>query len=275
MEHPICKDVTKIIKEFSTKDTLDFNEFKEIWVHHKAYYLHCICKETLKRNYFLELMFFTVTDIATNEQEDMGMRVGSIYMWYCLFMTQPQPNTVRIRLTLMDWDKIESFHSSLREFKCYDGDFVLCKLKCLSAFFICAHRQKLCLGQQSDAMNKQLTMLGDQRLVSRESDIMKQLSKCQQMLKNYSSMKEDLSDHLPSHLISSSSDIDRLLSEERMDELKVTEQVTAGAVGDEADRIDEGGEGEEPGTSKRHWVASKAYKSKPKLISKRRSKNSK
>lgn len=279
VEHPVCKDVAKVLKEFSSLGTADFEEFQKIWTEHKFYFMHCICRDAIRRCYFLELMIYTATESASNDTLELPERIGAVYMWYGLFLTQPQQasNLVKIRLSLQDWYAIEGLHITLRDSKYYDADFVLCRLKSLSAFHVCAHRQKLCLGQQSETLNKHLSVLGNQSLVSSESDVMKKLLQCQESLGSYSQIKEILTDHLPPHLVTDGSGFDSLLSQERLDQLK-------------APPIDEGEENEEGGTesqrqesdsqrqseeTEKECILRKAYESDPNLTSKRRSKKRK
>ena len=272
MDHPVCGDVKKLTKEFSQKNSFDFNDFKKEWMDKQFYFMHCVGKSPLRKTLLIELMLCQATELALNEKLSLVERVGAIYVWYSLYMTQPQPSTIRIRLSLQDWYDLEKLHKTLRQERHHDVDYILCKLKSMSVYYICAHRKTLCLGQKGEIINSQLLLMGEQKLVGSDSHVITNLTEAQQLLQNYASMKNSLADHLPPHLLSLSTSLDDLLSEERLQELKASHTNTQER---EERRDDEGaeGEGEEDGEqweSRRTMVLQKAYRSDPKLIDKRK-----
>lgn len=274
MDHPVCGDVKKLTKDFSKKNSFDFNDFKKEWMDKQFYFMHCVGKSPLRKTLLTEFMFCQATEIVLNEQLSLVERVGAIYMWYSLYMTQPQPSTIRIRLSLQDWYELEKLHETLRQECHHDVDYILCKLKSMSVYYVCAHRKKLCLGQKGEIINSQLLLMGEQKLVGPDSNVITNLTEAQKSLQNYASMKNSLADHLPPHLLSVSTSFDDLLSEERLQQLKAS---PANAQEREERRDDEGaegeGEGEEGGEqweSRRMMVLQKAYRSDPKLIDKRK-----
>lgn len=274
MEAVLTRDVIKVINEFSSKQTLDFDEFKKLWTGYQFYYLHCVCMDQAKRDYNLEAMYTTATNYLINTRETpllLYERVGAAYMWYCLFVTQPLPGNVKIRLSLSDWECVQSFHSFIRSFRATDADYALCRLKALSAFHICIERQRLCLGQQSETADKQLMSIKEKSLQELESNILPTLNNLQEFLQNYTSLKVGLANHLPPHLLSSASQFDPLLTPERMKGLRET---SGRPPGEEGEEEGEGEEGEDEET-RRQKVLRQAYKAAPKKVSKRRGVSSK
>ena len=270
VEHPVCNDVTKLLKKYASQRTVKFEDFLKVWKEYKFYYMHCISREPLKRSHYLELMLYTVTEAVASDSLPLEERVGALYTWYGLFLTQPQPNFVKIRLSLQDWYVLEDFHRELRVSGHHEADYIICRLKSVSAFFVCAHRQKLCLSQQAENTSRHLTLLGNQTLVSSEGDVVRKLRACHEFSKSYSELKKILADHLPPHLLSSREDLEPLLSQERLEELKNPppqnyEEEDPLVIVEEHDEEETG----------RGSVLRKAYQSDPKLVPKRRKKNNK
>lgn len=261
----VFKDVSKLISDYTSTNSYDFNEFKKLWNDRKFYLVHCLFYDGPKKNHAVNMILQFVTEkvcTAANDDVNLLEKVSGVYMWYCLFFTQLTPGFVKIRLTLDDHHGLESFHAVLREKGHHDADYIICKLKTFSAFDYVITRQQLCMGQQGDNTNKQLQSLSEQSKTTLEKDVLPNLSSIQESFLKYTSYKFGLANHLPPHLLSSSSPFDSLLSPERLKELNEAPPTIA----------NEGEEGEDDGETQTRKVLRKAGRIKPKRVLKRREK---
>ena len=255
----MTRDVLKLINNFSSRESLDFDEFKKLWTEYHFYYIHDVNNEYLvKRDTYLESIFSTSTSTVTNPSLSLYKRVGAIFMLYSLFVSQP--GTVKIRLSISDWEIFQQFQIFLRSSGHVDPDFALCKLKSLSAFLICAERQKLCLGQHNETADKQLVSLRENSWVDFEKNILPDITKLQESLGHYTSLKLNLSYHLPPHLLSTTSPFVSAVTPEKIKELKELEE-------DEEREEDVGGGNVE---TQRQQILRRAYRIAPKKVSKNR-----
>lgn len=261
MEAAMTRDVMKLINNFSSKESLDFDEFKKLWAEYHFYYIHDVNNEYLvKRDTYLESILCISTGIVSNPLASLYKRVGAIFMLYSLFVTQP--GTVKIRLSISDWEMFQQFQISLRSAGHVDPDYALCKLKSLSAFLICAERQKLCLGQHSETAEKQLASLRENSRIDFEKNILTDVTKLQESIKQYASLKQNLSYHLPPHLLSTTSPFESAATSEKIRELQ--------EVVEEDEEHEEEMEGGGTVETERQQILRRAYKAPPKKVSKNR-----
>ncbi|XP_011405500.1 PREDICTED: snRNA-activating protein complex subunit 1-like [Amphimedon queenslandica] len=260
MEAAMTRDAMKLLNSFSSKERLDFDEFKKLWKEYHFYYIHDVNNEYLvKRDTYLESILCTSTSIVSNPSFSLYKRVGAIFMLYSLFVSQP--GTVRIRLSISDWEVFQQFQMYLRSAGHADPDFALCKLKSLSAFLICAERQKLCLGQHSETADKQLVALRENSRMDFEKNILSDISKLQESLRYYTSLKLNLSYHLPPHLLSTTSPFEAVATLEKIRELQEVE---------EDEEREEEMEGRSNMETQRQQILRRAYKAPPKKVLKNR-----
>lgn len=263
--HSVVKDVTKLMMEFSSKESFAFSDFRKLWMDYKFYFIHCIFVDAQKKTHSLSVMFQAVTEAACTSSSTILERVAAVYLWYCLFVSQPQPGYVRIRVHLDDWQELQYLHHKVRELNHHNVDYIICKLKSFSAFHICVSRQKLCLGKQGETTSKQLQNLAEESMIALEEDIIPNLISCQESFKKYTSFKLALSDHLPPHLLNCSSPFDPLLTSERQQQLRKT--LSQGGEEEEGEKEDDEEDVEE---THRQKVLRKAGKINPKRVLKRR-----
>ena len=262
---PASMDALKLVNTFAERENFGFQEFQKEWTASKFYYLHCVAKDLNAKIVVLEVMFASMVSIIADEEYRLVERVGALYLCYSLYFTQPSPNLVKIRVSTDDWRKLQALHDQLRSKKLYDADFIFCQLKSFSVFLICAFRKKLCLGQEGELVSTELLALGDQQSVSPESELMINLTKTQELLHEYNTLKESISDHLPDHVLTKSTEIDDLLSTSRLKILRM-------ASDEKLDRSESSQEDDKEisDESESRWreILRKAYKDAPKCINK-------
>ena len=241
MDHPIDKDSIGLVQKFAEKKSTRFEDFRSEWLKCKFYYMHCIRKDIYSKVAVIERIFSTMVDRIVDVDVDFFDRLGSLYLCYSLYTTQPTPDSVKIRISTKDFDIVQSFHSQLRSEKIHEGDYIFCKLKSISAFFICACQRKKCMGQQTEVVGEAGAIIGgrSQSALDKRSNVMVALRDCQKLYQSYGSLKESISDHLPLNLVAKSDVLDTFLDGERIKRVKagavnesevVTESVSLGTM---------------------------------------------
>lgn len=258
MENPVDKDAHLLTSRFAAKKSTKFEDFKTEWLKCKFYYMHCVGRDTYSKVAIIESIFTTMMETLLDINTDHFERLGCLYLCYSLYCTQSKTD-IKIRITLDQYEAMKTFHSQLRaNEQLQEADFVLCRLKSLSAFLVCAYQRKKCMGHQTDPVAGELSSCGYQPSLDPSSDLMAKLHDCQKQLKDYEYSKQSVSDHLPLNLTTQSDVLDKLLDEDKLKVVKFGEELSA-VNEDEEECVED---------TRRSRVLTKQYRKVPRRLDK-------
>lgn len=258
------RDVSSLIKRFAEKGSNKFTDFQAEWQRSEFYHIHCIGRDEPQRSTITELVFSTMTDIATNQGSPMLERIAAVYVWYAVYCTQLSPGAVKVRLSLPDWSAVEQLHNTLKTSGHLHAYYVLSLLKSLSAFSVCAYRKVFSCKQHKDDSDKGMASIMRQEAAGHISAHEEELKTLQQSQQEYSQLKESLKEHLPSHLLNTTLPLDEFLSADPIVwEEGRGQEGGAGQEEEEQSSDDEQGQAEPVEVPRRRRVAARAYQSAP------------
>ena len=257
MDHPVDRDGLELVKRFAAKKSNKFEDFKSEWLNCSFYFMHCIGKDAYTKSSIIERLQAVMIGHALLDSVEFYERLGSIYLCYSLYCTQLNADCVKIRITLTNFNGLQSFHTTLRSRGIHDADYILCKLKSFSAFMVCTCQTKKCMGQQTELISSELNAMSDQLGGSRSDQISK-YDKCYSLLQDYQQLKRSISLHLPSHL----TEVSDILDSEKIQLVTTDEQQQ------ETDPTTQDGEADE--AARRTRLRRKQYRKPPRRIAKLR-----
>ncbi|XP_046350070.2 snRNA-activating protein complex subunit 1-like isoform X1 [Haliotis rufescens] len=133
----VKEDFSKLLETFSTRKTVRYEDFAELWRSMKFSYLYAGRKNDRECREFYE----EINHIALSFHllpYDFQVRAGGLYILYGLYFTQPCVPKIPIRVTHKAWKQIMDFQQSVHSQKHYDVEYVFQKLFMQHAFLFVA-----------------------------------------------------------------------------------------------------------------------------------------
>ncbi|XP_046573654.1 snRNA-activating protein complex subunit 1-like [Haliotis rubra] len=130
-------DFNKLLETFSTRKTVRYEHFADLWRSMKFSYLYAGRKNDRECREFYE----EVNHIALSFHllpYDFQVRTGGLYILYGLYFTQPCVPKIPIRVTNQVWNEIMDFQKCAHSQKHYDVEYVFQKLFREHAFLFVA-----------------------------------------------------------------------------------------------------------------------------------------
>lgn len=266
VEAVLQRDAHELIKRFSARGSLSFKDFQQEWLESQFYYIHCIAdREDVVKNAITEAVFSAMTDIALDSGKPMNERVGAVFVWYAMHLTQLSTIPTSIRLSMADWAGVQALHRQLKQEGCAHADYILSKLKSSSAFHMCYSRKRFSPGMHKEEAAREALGTVEQHLVKEDSSLVQSIRGVSQLQHQYADLKASLSEHLPPHLIVHPS-LSEFVTQERLS--KITREEPQSQPEEEATQPDETSDEATPrqrttGKRRRRMLKNKAYTSAP------------
>ena len=138
----IDQDCQRILSAYAELQTVRFAQFADKWCDMKFVYAHCAVKDgrdKLDRDrHELTTSLLTCASKYLSSDYPFEVRIGSLYLLYCIYFTQLSEPKAKVRLDPSLLEDLSNLHCKITADKHSDADYVLRKLKEDYAFHIVA-----------------------------------------------------------------------------------------------------------------------------------------
>ena len=142
LNNAIDQDCQRILSSYAELQTVRFAQFADKWREMNFVYVHCAVKDgrdKLDRDrHELTTSLLTCASKYISSDYPFEVRIGSLYLLYCLYFTQLSEPKAKIRLDPSLLEDLSNLHYKITADKHSDADYVLRRLKEDYAFHIVA-----------------------------------------------------------------------------------------------------------------------------------------
>ena len=133
LNNAIDQDCQRILSAYAELQTVRFAQFAEKWREINFVFVHCAVKDgrdKLDRDrYELTTTLLTCASKYLSSDYPFEVRIGSLYLLYCLYFTQLSDPKAKIRLDPALLEDLCSLHFKITTDKHSDADYILRRLK--------------------------------------------------------------------------------------------------------------------------------------------------
>ncbi|XP_005986470.1 snRNA-activating protein complex subunit 1b [Latimeria chalumnae] len=130
-------DYEALLSRFQQLDTIRYEEFTAIWREMKFSTIFCGKIGNMEKNKFTREALSIASEYFLPPYT-FQIRVGSLYLLYGLYNTQPCQPKQKIRIALKDWDTVLKFQNDIVSAQHYDAAYIIRKLRTDKAFHFTA-----------------------------------------------------------------------------------------------------------------------------------------
>ncbi|KAI6657474.1 hypothetical protein LOD99_220 [Oopsacas minuta] len=142
LNNAIDQDCQRILSAYAELQTVRFAQFAEKWREINFVYAHCAVKDGRDKQdrdrHDLTISLLTCASKYLSSDYPFEVRIGSLYLLYCLYFTQLSDPKAKIRLDPVLLEDLSSLHHKITSDKHSDADYILRRLKEDYAFHIVA-----------------------------------------------------------------------------------------------------------------------------------------